>query len=86
MTVLISALLLESSGEEVIKRKVIPFEVEQAQGLPKTKWIYNCGLFIVKILECHSLKIGDMSKITDGNAPDLRRSLTWEIFNQFVDE
>ncbi|KAG2314742.1 hypothetical protein Bca52824_017864 [Brassica carinata] len=39
-----------------------------------------------KILECHSLKIWDMSKINDDNARELRRSLSCEIFNQFVDE
>ncbi|KAL0716231.1 hypothetical protein Bca4012_065553 [Brassica carinata] len=34
LAVLISALLLESFGGEVDKEKVIPFEVEQAQGFP----------------------------------------------------
>ncbi|KAG2287016.1 hypothetical protein Bca52824_046620 [Brassica carinata] len=84
--VLISDLLVESSGDEVDKVKMIPFEVEQAQGLPKTKHPFNCGIFLVKILECQSLKIGDMTKINDDNALELRRTLSCEIFNQFVDE
>ncbi|WZZ26702.1 hypothetical protein YC2023_010103 [Brassica napus] len=84
MTVLISDLLVESSGDEVDKVKMIPFEVEQAQGLPKTKHPFNCGIFLVKILECQSLKIGDMTKINDDNALELRRTLSCEIFNQFV--
>ncbi|WZZ15699.1 hypothetical protein YC2023_108788 [Brassica napus] len=83
MTVLISDLLVESSGDEVDKVKMIPFEVEQAQGLPKTKHPFNCGIFVVKILECQSLKIGDMTKINDDNALELRRTLSCEIFNQF---
>ncbi|KAL0806119.1 hypothetical protein Bca101_098611 [Brassica carinata] len=86
LAVLISDLLVESSGDEVDKVKKIPFEVEQAQGLPKTKHPFNCGIFLVKILECQSLKIGDMTKINDDNALELRRTLSCEIFNQFVDE
>ncbi|WZZ73007.1 hypothetical protein YC2023_084377 [Brassica napus] len=86
LAVLISDLLVESSGDEVDKVKMIPFEVEQAQGLPKTKHPFNCGIFLVKILECQSLKIGDMTKINDDNALELRRTLSCEIFNQFVDE
>ncbi|CAN6929777.1 unnamed protein product [Brassica oleracea] len=86
LAVLISDLLVESSGDEVDKVKMIPFEVEQAQGLPKTKHSFNCGIFLVKILECQSLKIGDMTKINDDNALELRRTLSCEIFNQFVDE
>ncbi|CAN6988822.1 unnamed protein product [Brassica rapa subsp. trilocularis] len=86
LAVLISDLLVESSGDEVDKVKMIPFEIEQAQGLPKTKHPFNCGIFLVKILECQSLKIGDMTKINDDNALELRRTLSCEIFNQFVDE
>ncbi|XP_048597007.1 uncharacterized protein LOC106440399 isoform X4 [Brassica napus] len=86
LAVLISNLLVESSGDEVDKVKMIPFEIEQAQGLPKTKHPFNCGIFLVKILECQSLKIGDMTKINDDNALELRRTLSCEIFNQFVDE
>ncbi|XP_048633078.1 uncharacterized protein LOC106453954 [Brassica napus] len=52
LAVLISNLLVESSGDEVDKVKMIPFEIEQAQGLPKTKHPFNCGIFLVKILEC----------------------------------
>ncbi|KAG5401201.1 hypothetical protein IGI04_015808 [Brassica rapa subsp. trilocularis] len=83
LAVLISNLLVESSGDEVDKVKMIPFEIEQAQGLPKTKHPFNCGIFLVKILECQSLKIGDMTKINDDNALELRRTLSCEIFNQF---
>ncbi|XP_033143443.1 DUF724 domain-containing protein 6-like [Brassica rapa] len=86
LAVLITNLLVESSGDEVDKVKMIPFEIEQAQGLPKTKHPFNCGIFLVKILECQSLKIGDMTKINDDNALELRRTLSCEIFNQFVDE
>ncbi|WZZ89333.1 hypothetical protein YC2023_117912 [Brassica napus] len=46
LAVLISDLLVESSGDEVDKVKMIPFEVEQAQGLPKTKHPFNCGIFL----------------------------------------
>ncbi|KAG5384246.1 hypothetical protein IGI04_035716, partial [Brassica rapa subsp. trilocularis] len=83
LAVLISDLLVESSGDEVDKVKMIPFDVEHAQGLPKTKHPFNCGIFLVKILECQSLKIGDMTKINDDNALELRRTLSCEIFNQF---
>ncbi|KAG2277911.1 hypothetical protein Bca52824_060466 [Brassica carinata] len=85
LAVLISDLLVAPSGDEVDKVKMIPFEVEQAQGLPKTKHPFKRGIFLVK-MQVQSLKIGDMTKINDDNALKLRRTLSCEIFNQFVDE
>ncbi|WZZ45888.1 hypothetical protein YC2023_042147 [Brassica napus] len=46
LAVLISDLLVESSGDEVDKVKMIPFEVEQAQGLPKTNILSTVGYFL----------------------------------------
>ena len=84
-TVLIPALMMEAFGEEVNKKEVVPYKIEKAEGIPKTHSRFNCALFVLKMLECHSLKIEDMSKINDDNAMELRRSLSCEIFNQFVD-
>ncbi|KAL0728653.1 hypothetical protein Bca4012_024746 [Brassica carinata] len=76
---------MEAFGEEVNKKKVVPNKIEKAEGIPKTHSHFNCPLFVLKMLECHSLKIEDMSMINDANAMELRRSLSSEIFNQFVD-
>ncbi|KAF8100703.1 hypothetical protein N665_0218s0041 [Sinapis alba] len=86
LAVLIPALMLEAVGEEINIKDLVPFKVEKAEGIPKTNFGFNCGLFVVKMLECHSLKIEDMSKINDDNARALRRSLSCQIFSQFVDE
>ncbi|KAL0716588.1 hypothetical protein Bca4012_065910 [Brassica carinata] len=83
--VLIPALMMEAFGEEVNKKEVVPYKIEKAEGIPKTHFRFNCALFVLKMLECHSLKIEDMSKINDDNAMELRRILSCEIFNQFVD-
>ncbi|KAL0733982.1 hypothetical protein Bca4012_010192 [Brassica carinata] len=85
LAVLIPALMMEAFGEEVNKKEVVPYKIEKAEGIPKTHSRFNCALFVLKMLECHSLKIEDMSKINDDNAMELRRSLSCEIFNQFVD-
>ncbi|KAF8104126.1 hypothetical protein N665_0178s0011 [Sinapis alba] len=73
LTVLTHALMMEAVGGEINIKGLVPFKVEKAEGIPKTNFRFNCGLFVVKMLECHSLKIEDIS-------------LTCEIFNQFVDE
>ncbi|KAG2322854.1 hypothetical protein Bca52824_016067 [Brassica carinata] len=82
--VLLPALMMEAFGKEV--DKVVPYKIEKAEGIPKTHSSYKRGLFVLKMLECHSFKIENMSKINDANALELRRSLSCEIFNQFVDE
>ncbi|KAL0696231.1 hypothetical protein Bca4012_063411 [Brassica carinata] len=85
LAVLLLALMMEAFGEEVNKKEVVPYKIEKAEGIPKTHSRFNCALFVFKMLECHSLKIEDTSKINDANAMELRRSLSCEIFNQFVD-
>ncbi|CAG7905741.1 unnamed protein product, partial [Brassica rapa] len=56
------------------------------QGLPKTKFPYNCGIFVVKMLECRSLGLKSMANINDETAMDLRSKLCCEIFDQFMDK
>ncbi|KAL0721970.1 hypothetical protein Bca4012_036569 [Brassica carinata] len=77
--VLLPALMMEAFGKEV--DKVVPYKIEKAEGIPKTHSSYNCGLFVLKMLECHSLKIENMSKINDANALELRRSLSFKNVN-----
>ncbi|CAG7868448.1 unnamed protein product, partial [Brassica rapa] len=55
-------------------------------GLPKTKFPYNCGIFVVKMLECRSLGLKSMANINDETAMDLRSKLCCEIFDQFMDK
>ncbi|KAF8109226.1 hypothetical protein N665_0100s0015 [Sinapis alba] len=86
LAVLIPALVLKNVGEESTIKYLVPFKVEKSEGIPITNFRFNCGLFVVKMLESHSLKIEDMSKINEDNAQILRRSLSCEIFNQFLDE
>ncbi|KAF3503426.1 hypothetical protein F2Q69_00041346 [Brassica cretica] len=48
---LIPAINLEMMNEEINFNDIIPFQVKKAEGLPKTKLPFNCGLFVVKTLE-----------------------------------
>ncbi|XP_013736164.1 uncharacterized protein LOC106439299 isoform X2 [Brassica napus] len=86
LTVLIPALLSEHIGEEINFKKIVPFQVEEAEGLLKTKFHFKCGLFVVKMLECRSWRLKDMSNINDDTAMDLKSKLYCEIFDQFMDK
>ncbi|CAF1758165.1 unnamed protein product [Brassica napus] len=52
----------------------------------ETKFPYNCGIFVVKMLECRSLGLKSMANINDEIAMDLRSKLCREIFDQFMDK
>ncbi|KAL0669074.1 hypothetical protein Bca4012_031778 [Brassica carinata] len=86
LAVLISAIKMELLGEEVNFEDISPFQVKFAEGLPKTKFPYNCGIFVVKMLECRSLGLKSMANINDETAMDLRSKLCCEIFDQFMDK
>ncbi|KAL0646400.1 hypothetical protein Bca4012_044691 [Brassica carinata] len=86
LAVLISAIKMELLGEEVNFEDISPFQVKFAVGLPKTKFSYNCGIFVVKMLECRSLGLKSMANINDETAMDLRSKLCCEIFDQFIDK
>ncbi|CAG7864806.1 unnamed protein product, partial [Brassica rapa] len=80
------AIKMELLGEEVNFEDISPFEVKFAEGLPKTKFPYNCGIFVVKMLECRSLGLKSMANINDETAMDLRSKLCCEIFDQCMDK
>ncbi|CAN7017609.1 unnamed protein product, partial [Brassica oleracea var. botrytis] len=82
---LIPAIKLEMMNEEINFNDIIPFQDKKAEGLPKTKLPFNCGLIVVKMLECRSLGLKKMSNINDDTAMDLRSKLCCEIFDQFMD-
>ncbi|WZZ33658.1 hypothetical protein YC2023_017059 [Brassica napus] len=86
LAVLISAIKMELLGEEVNFEDISPFQVKFAEELPKTKFPYNCGIFVVKMLECRSLGLKSMANINDETAMDLRSKLCCEIFDQFMDK
>ncbi|CAN6845516.1 unnamed protein product [Brassica oleracea] len=86
LAVLISAIKMELLGEEVNFEDISPFQVKFAEVLPKTKFPYNCGIFVVKMLECRSLGLKSMANINDETAMDLRSKLCCEIFDQFMDK
>ncbi|CAN6863751.1 unnamed protein product [Brassica oleracea var. botrytis] len=86
LAVLISAIKMELLGEEVNFEDISPFQVKFVEGLPKTKFPYNCGIFVVKMLECRSLGLKSMANINDETAMDLRSKLCCEIFDQFMDK
>ncbi|WZY94182.1 hypothetical protein YC2023_066511 [Brassica napus] len=65
LTVLIPAIKLEMMNEETNFNDIVPFQVKKAEGLPKTKLPFNCGLFVVKMQECRSLGLKKMSNIND---------------------
>ncbi|KAF3576343.1 hypothetical protein DY000_02032568 [Brassica cretica] len=77
---------LEMMNEEINFNDIVPFQVKKAEGLPKTKLPFNCGLFVVKMLECRSLGLKKMSSINDDTAMDLRSKLCCEMFDQFMDK
>ncbi|CAN6896740.1 unnamed protein product [Brassica oleracea] len=79
------AIKMELLVEEVNFEDISPFQVKFAEGLPKTKFPYNCGIFVVKMLECRSLGLKSMANINDKTAMDLRSKLCCEIFDQFMD-
>ncbi|CAG7876348.1 unnamed protein product [Brassica rapa] len=56
---------LEMMNEETNFNDIVPFQVKKAEGLPKTKLPFNCGLFVVKMQECRSLGLKKMSNIND---------------------
>ncbi|CAF1838993.1 unnamed protein product [Brassica napus] len=86
LAVLIPAIKLEMMNEEINFNDIVPFHVKKAEGLPKTKLPFNCGLFVVKMLECRSLGLKKMSSINDDTAMDLRSKLCCEMFDQFMDK
>ncbi|KAL0770853.1 hypothetical protein Bca101_036004 [Brassica carinata] len=86
LAVLIPAIKLEMMNEEINFNDIVPFQVKKAEGLPKTKLPFNCGLFVVKMLECRSLGLKEMSSINDDTAMDLRSKLCCEMFDQFMDK
>ncbi|KAL0722975.1 hypothetical protein Bca4012_037574 [Brassica carinata] len=86
LAVLIPAIKMELMGEEINYKAIVPFQVKKAEGLPKTRFPFNCGIFVVKMLECKSLGLKNMTNINDDNAMDLRSKLCCEIFDQFMDK
>ncbi|KAL0731407.1 hypothetical protein Bca4012_027501 [Brassica carinata] len=86
LAVLIPAIKMELMGEEINYKAIVPFQVKKAEVLPKTRFPFNCGIFVVKMLECKSLGLKNMTNINDDNAMDLRSKLCCEIFDQFMDK
>nr|VDD09710.1 unnamed protein product [Brassica oleracea] len=83
---LIHAIKLEMMNEEINFNDIVSFQVKKAEGLPNTKLPFNCGLFVVKMLECRSLGLKKMSSINDDTAMDLRSKLCCEMFDLFMDK
>ncbi|CAG7876443.1 unnamed protein product [Brassica rapa] len=81
LAVLIPAIKLEMMDEEINLNDIVPFQVKKAEELPKTKLSFNCGLFVVEMLECRSLGLQKMSSINDDAAMDLRSKLCCKIFD-----
>ncbi|CDY09476.1 BnaC02g20180D [Brassica napus] len=86
LAVLIPAIKLEMMNEEINFNDIVPFQVKKAEGLRKTKLSFNCGLFVVKMLECRSLGLKKRSSINDDTAMDLRRKLCCEMYDLFMDK
>ncbi|WZZ33172.1 hypothetical protein YC2023_016573 [Brassica napus] len=83
---LIPAIKLEMMNEEINFNDIVPFQVKKAEGLPKTKLPFNCGLFVVKMLEYRSLGLKKRSSINDDTAMDLRSKLCCEMYDLFMDK
>ncbi|KAG2310251.1 hypothetical protein Bca52824_021808 [Brassica carinata] len=86
LAVLIPAIKMELMCEEINYKAIFPFQVKKAEGILKTRFPFNCGIFVVKMLECKSLGLKNMTNINDDNAMDLRSKLCCEIFDQFMDK
>ncbi|KAF2567724.1 hypothetical protein F2Q68_00027221 [Brassica cretica] len=57
---LIPAIKLEMMNEEINFNDIVSFQVKKAEGLSKTKNPFNCGLFVVKMLECRIVLCSDV--------------------------
>ncbi|KAL0723902.1 hypothetical protein Bca4012_038501 [Brassica carinata] len=84
LAVLIPAIKLEIMNEEVNFKDIVPFQVKKAEKLPKTRFPFNCGIFVLKMLECKSLGLKKMLDINDDTTIDLRSKLCCDIFNHFM--
>lgn len=65
---------------------IIQFQVENAVRSSKTSAPFKRDLFVVNMLEWHSLSMKNMSKISDENGLDIRSNISCEIFDQFIDK
>ncbi|KAL0721969.1 hypothetical protein Bca4012_036568 [Brassica carinata] len=84
LAVLNPAIKLEIMNEEVNFKDIVPFQVKKAEKLPKTRFPFNCGIFVLKMLECKSLGLKKMLDINDDTTIDLRSKLCCDIFNHFM--
>ncbi|CAH2035844.1 unnamed protein product [Thlaspi arvense] len=66
-------------------QNLVPFEVvyDFEETVAKSSTISNSGIFVLKMIECHFVKIEDFSRICDEVVQDLRSNLVWEIFDHF---
>ncbi|KFK23892.1 hypothetical protein AALP_AAs44506U000100 [Arabis alpina] len=71
--------------EKDVKVDHTPFKVERIEKkrTPTTAMADNCGLFTMKMIECHSMGINDMSKLVDEDVEDYRTRMSSEIFEEF---
>ncbi|CAH2035615.1 unnamed protein product [Thlaspi arvense] len=58
-------------------QNLVPFEVvyDFEETVAKSSTLSNCGIFVLKMIECHSVKIEDFSRICDEVVQDLRSNL-----------
>lgn len=47
------------------EKKSHPFQIEKIESIPKVNANVKCGLYFVKMIECHSLRMQDMYKNDD---------------------
>lgn len=65
-------------------KNMAPFKiVNTCEEGPKSSTISNCGVFVLKKIQCHSLMITDFSKICDAVIHDLRSGLAYSTFDCF---
>ncbi|KAL0802426.1 hypothetical protein Bca101_057602 [Brassica carinata] len=84
LAVLIPTIRLEIMNEEVNFKDIVSFQIKKAEKLPKTRFPFNCGIFVLKMLECKSLGLKKMLDINDDTTIDLRSKLCCDIFNHFM--
>ncbi|CAH2046321.1 unnamed protein product [Thlaspi arvense] len=81
---MIPALLCVAENTKPMQN-LVPFQVvyEFAETVAKSSTVSNCGIFVLKMIECHSVKIEDFSTICDEVVQDMMSNLVWEIFDHF---
>lgn len=81
---MIPVLMCIATNKAITDNERAAYKVDKLEGnsIPKTNCAENCALFVLKMIECHSMGITDMSKLTDDTSDDIRSNLACDLFEE----